>query len=316
MNILLILGGWSSERDVSLNSGAAVEKTLVNLGHTVTRYDPQTSLEGLPAAAEKADFAFIALHGSPGEDGLIQAVLETTGCPYQGAGPSGSFLALNKAAAKGIFRHRGLPTPEWILLPKRPAKDWQPSFDYPIFIKSNTGGSSLGMERVAEPEDLEAALDRLFASGGEYIVEPSVSGVELTCGVLGCADGRMEALAPVMIRPKGNVATTFFDYTNKYAADGAEELCPAPLDATTTAAIQRLALAAHEALGLSDYSRTDFILKKDGSVVILETNTLPGMTDTSLLPKEAAAAGLTFAQLIERLVALGSSCPNKKRNRK
>ena len=315
MNILLILGGWSSERDVSLKSGAAVEKALLQLGHTVTRHDPATSLDGLLAAAASADFAFLSLHGSPGEDGLIQAMLETVGCPYQGAGPAGSFLALNKAAAKSVFRHNGLPTPDWELLTKRPEKGWKPPFPYPIFIKANTGGSSLCMERVAAPEDLEGALDRLFAFGGEYIVEPAVTGVELTCGVLGTENGEAEALPPVMIRPRGDAATVFFDYANKYADDGAEELCPAPLDAATTKRVQTLASAAHKALGLADYSRTDFILGEDGNLVLLEVNTLPGMTGTSLLPKEATAVGLSFTELVGRLVALGSLCRHKKRNR-
>lgn len=305
MNILLILGGWSSEREVSLTSGAFVEKALTTLGHTVERFDPASSLDGLIAKAERADFAFLALHGSPGEDGLIQAMLERAGCPYQGSGPAGSFLALNKAAAKAVFRRHELPTADWTLLARRPEKGWRPPFAYPIFIKSNTGGSSLIMERVDRSEDLDAALDRLFVCGGEFIVEPSVSGIELTCGVLGNADGIAEALPPVLIRPKNPAAGGVFDYVSKYTSGGAEEICPAPIPEAVTAEVQKAALAAHKALGLADYSRTDFILREDGSIVILEVNTLPGMTSTSLLPQEAAAAGLSFEQLIARLLDLG-----------
>ena len=318
MNILLLMGGWSSERDVSLAGCAAVEKTLVALGHTVTRFDPQFSLTGLLAAAEKADFAFLGLHGSPGEDGLVQALLETVGCPYQGAGPAASFLALNKAAAKELFRHHGLPTADWALLPRRPERGWKPPFPLPLFIKGNTGGSSLGMERVTAPEDIEPALDRLFTQGGEYIVEPEISGYELTCGVLAKPEGGEEALPPILIRPKAspNGDGAFFDYVSKYTPGGAEEICPAPIPQELSAAIQEAALAVHRLLGLSDYSRTDFIVKSDGSFVVLEVNTLPGMTTTSLVPQEAAAAGISFGQLLERLIACGLADARKTRNRR
>lgn len=322
MNILLILGGWSSEREVSLNSGAVIEKALVRLGHAVTRFDPVASLDGLLSAARKADFAFIALHGSPGEDGLIQAMLETVGCPYQGAGPAGSFLALNKAAAKEIFRNNGLLTPNWALLTSRPGPEWQPPFTYPLFIKSNTGGSSLDMERAASAAELPGALDRLFARGGEYIVEPAIVGLEVTCGVLGFPDetGMIEerALPPVLIRPKASTSVdgAFFDYVSKYIPGAAEEICPAPLPEAITRAVRETALAAHRALGLSDYSRADFIVQENGGIMLLEVNTLPGMTATSLLPQEAAVVGLTFEQLIDRLIRLGFRDDRKTRNRR
>lgn len=311
MNILLILGGWSSEREVSLNSGAIIEKALVSLGHGVTRFDPRESLDGLVAAAKRADFAFIALHGSPGEDGLIQAVLETAGCPYQGSGPAGSFLALNKAAAKEIFRANGLPTPESVLLAGKPEKGWKPPFAFPLFIKGNMGGSSLGMERVASAEELPAALERLFAQGGEFIVEPEVRGLELTCGVLGYREGEAQiprALPPILIRPK---AAEIFDYVSKYTPGGAEEICPAPISEAAAELVREISVAAHTALGLSDYSRADFILKDDGSVMLLEVNTLPGMTSTSLLPQEAAVVGLPFEKLIAHLIDLGLADPRK-----
>lgn len=317
MNILLILGGWSSERDVSLSGGAVVEKALVGLGHTVTRFDPLHSLDGLLQAAERADFAFLALHGSPGEDGLVQAMLEAVGCPYQGSGPAGSFLALNKAASKALFRHHGLPTADWALLARRPEKGWVPPFGFPVFIKGNTGGSSLGLERVARPEDLEDALDRLFTLGGEYIAEPEIRGQELTCGVLARPEGGLEALPPILIRPKASTGEgAFFDYVSKYAPGGAEEICPAPIPEPLTKALQEAALAVHTLLGLSGYSRTDFIVKDDGSFVILEVNTLPGMTATSLVPQSAAVAGLSFGQLLERLIALGVADSRKNRNRR
>lgn len=315
MNILLILGGWSSEREVSLNTGGMIEKTLLRLGHTVSRFDPESSLDGLAAVAQKADFAFIALHGSPGEDGLIQAMLEAVGCPYQGSGPAGSFLALNKAASKELFRQKGLLTPDWVLLPARPAKGWRPPFEYPLFIKRNTGGSSLEMERVAAPEDLEDALDRLFAHGGEYIVEPEVVGLEVTCGVLDDPDGNPRSLPPILIKPKSGSGGVF-DYVAKYTPGAADEICPAPLPEDVLRRVREAALAAHCVLGLSGYSRSDFLVREDGVPVLLESNNLPGMTANSLLPKAAATEGLSFEQLIDRLIALGLADTRKIRNRR
>lgn len=305
MNILLILGGWSSEREVSLKSGAGIEKALESLGHSVTRFDPGDCLDGLMEAARKADFAFIALHGSPGEDGLIQAMLDIAGCPYQGSGPAGSFISLNKAAAKEVLRDSGLPVPEGVLLAKKPGAGWKPPFPFPVFIKENMGGSSLALERVKSEADLPAALDRLFAGGGEFLVEPEARGVEITCPVLGYIENGMQApraLEPILIVPK---AAEIFDYASKYAPGGAEEICPAPISEDAKERIRDAALKAHVILGLKDYSRSDFILRDDGSIVMLEVNTLPGMTDGSLIPKSAAVAGLNYTELVGRLVELG-----------
>jgi D-alanine-D-alanine ligase len=297
------------------------------LGHEVALFDPGEGFDGLFAALQGRDFAFVNLHGSPGEDGLPQTLLESAGVPYQGSGPKGSFLALNKAAAKIMFRRAGLPTPDWRLLARHPGPDWRPPFGYPLFIKSNTGGSSLGLTRVRNAEELGPALDRLFAGGGEFIVEPACPGQELTCGVLGrlrpapgetgefpaagCASSGFasgeelpQALPPILIRPRRG-ADGFFDYVSKYSSDGAEELCPAPLPPEVLALAESYALAAHRLLGLRGYSRTDFILAEDGSLTLLETNTLPGMTGTSLLPRAAAVAGLSFDQLVGRLIDLG-----------
>lgn len=298
MNILLIAGGWSSEREVSLSGAKGIHEALLRLGHDVTFFDPRYSLDGLLTAAREHDFAFINLHGSPGEDGMVQALLESVRCPFQGSGAVGSFLALNKSVSKQIFLDNGLPTPEWEFLASRPADDWKPKFACPLFIKSNTGGSSLGLSRITCKSELPKALDTLFATESELIVEPLVEGVEVTCGVLG-----EEALPPVLIEPAD--CSTFFDYEAKYCPGGAKEICPAPLPETVTAQVQMLALAAHNALGLRGYSRADFIYSPDGSLHLLEVNTLPGMTPTSLLPQEAAAIGLSFDDLIAKLIELG-----------
>lgn len=304
MNVLLIAGGWSSERPVSLSGAKGIEVALKRLGHQVTIFDPEHSLSGLANAVSGQDFAFINLHGCPGEDGLIQAMLEMLGCPYQGSGPAGSFLALNKAAAKELFRKDGLPTADWQLLTQKPALGWRPNFSFPIFIKSNTGGSSLDLARVEKPEDLDSALERLFAEGGEFLVEPAITGMEVTCGVLG-----NEALPPILIRPKAS--GVFFDYASKYSDGGAEELCPAPLPAAINANAQAMSLRVHKLLGLSGYSRSDFILDVNENLWLLEVNTLPGMTGTSLIPREAAAIGLEYDGLVARLIELGLSRHNR-----
>jgi D-alanine-D-alanine ligase len=342
MNILLTAGGWSSERDVSLAGAEGVRQALINLGHTVTDHDPGVSSESLAEAAAGKDFVFIMLHGSPGEDGIIQAALDRLGLPYQGSGPAGSMLALHKAFAKMLFVPAGLATAPWRLLPRRAGAESLPLPEYPLFIKADTGGSSLNMERVETPAALPAALDRLFACGGSYLAESAVDGTEITCAVLGELVDGVEiprALPPVLIRPAvGNV----FDYTCKYSPGGAEELCPAPISERLTARIQDAALAAHRILGLAGYSRADFIIPDNGAIhtrrslqadsspaagrqagislkgkpvnyeeqfdacpVLLEVNSLPGMTRTSLLPRAAAACGLSFDRLVERLVELG-----------
>lgn len=297
MKILLIAGGWSSERKISLVGARGMQAALEQRGHSVTFFDLLDNFDRLLECARAHDFALINLHGAPGEDGLVQAMLERTDCPYQGSGPAGSFLALNKAAAKQIFRQAGLPTADWVLLPQRPAADWEPPFGWPVFAKSNTGGSSLHLGRAACRAELNLILDEIFSAGECALIEPQLTGREVTCGVLG-----EEALAPILIEP---VAGEFFDFTSKYAKGGAREICPAPLSAALTAEVRRIALAAHNALGLAGYSRADFILGADDSLRLLEVNTLPGMTPTSLVPQEAAVAGLDFGELLERLIELG-----------
>ena len=299
MNILLIAGGWSPEREISLIGAAAIREALARRGHKITQYDLSDGFEALPGLAESHDAAFLNLHGAPGEDGLVQALLERTGCPYQGSDPAGSFLALHKSVAKTLLRRAGLNTPDWIFLPTPPAVGWEPHLPYPLFVKSDTGGSSLHLFRVNDRNELRHALDELFSVGQTALIEPLIRGREVTCGVLE-RGGRAEALPPVLIVPKRE----FFDYHDKYAPDGAGEICPAPLPDDVLEEVRRMALEAHRTLGLAGYSRTDFILGEDGGIYVLEVNTLPGMTPTSLLPQEAAAAGMDFAELCETILGL------------
>ncbi|MDR2695113.1 MAG: D-alanine--D-alanine ligase [Deltaproteobacteria bacterium] len=297
MRILLIAGGWSSEREVSLSGAEGIAGALAERGHSVLRFDPALEFDALLERAAGCDAAFINLHGAPGEDGLIQGLLDRAGCPYQGAGPAASFLALHKTAAKQLFRRAGLRTPDWEFLPVPPSADWRPALPCPLFAKANTGGSSLGLARVEDERGLRDALRDLFAAGEEVLLETAVSGQEATCGVLG-----EEALPPVLIQP---LEGSYFNYKSKYRQGGAKELCPAPLPEDSTRRLMETALAAHRLLGIEGYSRADFILPADGMPYILEVNTLPGMTATSLIPQEAAAVGLGFGDLLERLLELG-----------
>lgn len=296
MKVLLVAGGWSSEREVSLSGAVQIGKALESLGHSVVPCDLSDDFPGFVAAAKACDFAFLNLHGAPGEDGLPQALLDAAGVPYQGTGPAGSFLALSKAAAKQLFVAAGLPTPRWDFLPTPPPKGYAPDFPLPWFVKPNSGGSSVYMSLVRDPSQLPAALDRIFATGDTAIIEEGLDGMELTCAVLGG-----QALPPILIRPK---AGEFFDYTSKYEAGAAEEICPAPIPEALTDELARISLAAHKVLGLDGYSRADYIYA-GGSLMLLEVNTLPGMTPTSLLPRSAKAAGMDFAALIARLIELG-----------
>ncbi len=295
LKVLLITGGWSPEREVALEGARLIARTLAGRGAMVEFFDLLEGFDTLVEKAKNADVAFLNLHGAPGEDGLIQAILERVGCPYQGSGPAGSFLALHKAAAKQLFRHAGLRTPDWIFLPTPPTSSWSPSLPFPLFVKSNTGGSSLRVYKVHNQPELEAALSALFAAGQEAIIEPFIQGREVTVGILDNTP-----LPPILIIPKAE----FFDYTSKYTSAGAQELCPAPLPEPVLIQAQGMALAAHKALGLNGYSRADFILTDSNILFLLEVNTLPGMVATSLLPQEAAAIGMPFADLLERLLEL------------
>lgn len=297
MNILLIAGGWSTEREVSLAGAKSVEAALRENGHDVAFLDLRDGFDRLLEMASICDFAFINLHGAPGEDGLIQAMLDCAGCPYQGSNPAGSFLALHKAAAKQIFRQNGLPTPDWEFLTAMPDDGWNTQLSYPLFVKSNTGGSSLRLGRAANRDELFQSLNAIFAAGEEAIIEHAIKGKDLTCGVLGG-----QALPPVLIEPLNG---DFFDFKSKYAKDGARETCPAPIPDELTERLQKIALQAHAALHLSGCSRSDFVVDAEGNPYLLEVNTLPGMTATSLVPLEAAAIGESFNSLVERLIQLG-----------
>ncbi len=298
MHILLIGGGWSNEREVSLSGAGIIHQILNDLGHQVDFFDPAEEFRSLPDKAAGYDFAFINLHGSPGEDGMIQAVLEQVGTPYQGSGPAASMLALNKAATKSLFHGAGIQTPAWEFLPAPPAASWKTGLKLPAVLKPNTGGSSLNVQLITTRDELEQGLRTAFSRGDEMLLEERINGPEVTCGVLGS-----EALPPILIEPADS--STFFDYYSKYTPQAAIETCPAPISEELTRRVQELALRVHTLLGLYGYSRTDFILEDNTQPVVLEVNTLPGMTPTSLFPQEAAARGHSFHDVIQILIRSG-----------
>jgi D-alanine-D-alanine ligase len=306
MNILLIAGGWSNEREVSLSGAIVIKHALEHLGHNVTNFDPLDSLYSIQKTIKNHDFAFINMHGSPGEDGLIQSILELENCPYNGSNSTSSIISLNKFVSKIFFSKLGLTILPDVFLTKLPDSNWIPPFEFPIILKNNHGGSSISLKKIDSRDYLHHILKESFTLlNQEWIIEKFLPGFEVTCGVLGNLDKNCEipiALPPILIKPLQN---NFFDYKSKYEINGAEEICPAPITSQMTHTIQQMALKVHTGLSLSGYSRADFIIPPHGNPVVLEVNTLPGMTPTSLFPKAAAAYGLSFPELIQRIIDLG-----------
>lgn len=300
--LALIAGGVSGEREVSLKGAAEVEKALDPERYDIVRFDPATDLARIAAAADRLDVAFILLHGIHGEDGTMQGFLELLGIPYQGAGVLGSALAMDKNLAKTLYRLHGLPVAAWEMATRSDIDD--PSallekLSVPLVIKPVRQGSSLGMSIVRDPENLPSALELAFQHDKEVMVEEFIKGREITVGVLGNAD--LTALPLVEIIPSKEY--DFFDYEAKYKPGATREVCPAEIDESIRQTAQQYGLAAHRALQLTGYSRTDMIVRGD-ELFLLETNTIPGMTETSLFPQAAAAAGLGFSALLDRLVEL------------
>jgi len=302
LRIALLSGGISSEREVSLNSGNQVYEALDKSKYEILRYDPKTDLPRLVSDAARIDAALIILHGAFGEDGTVQGLLDLLDIPYQGSGVLGSAAAMNKLAAKRLYEQAGLPIPDYAVA--RRAEGIDPEglvkrLGLPLVIKPVVGGSSVGITVVRRPEDLRGAVETGWAHDPAVLVEAYIQGIEITGGVIG--NERLEALPLIEIIPDSN--REFFDYTAKYTPGVTEEICPARIEPELTAEAQRLALEAHRTLFCRGYSRTDMMMR-GRDIFILETNTIPGMTATSLLPRAARTAGLSFARLLDRLIEL------------
>jgi D-alanine-D-alanine ligase len=290
--IAVLCGGPSSEREVSLRSGSAVANALRSLGADAFKIDLRDCNVHLPAGTE---LAFNALHGTFGEDGTIQAILEEKGIPYTGEGEECSRVAFDKIESKKRFVEGGVPTAPYVTLQRGEL----PDLPLPYVVKVPCQGSSVGVYLVKAMNERDAALAKAFAQADTILVETFVSGRELTVGVLG------ETVLPIIeIRPLGG----FYSYENKYTwtnrGGTAEHECPARLSRMEKGTVETAALAAHRALELEIYSRVDVILDASGEAQVLEVNTIPGMTETSLLPEAAAAAGISMSQLCECIVEL------------
>ncbi|WP_423382785.1 D-alanine--D-alanine ligase family protein [Burkholderia sp. LMG 32019] len=329
LKIAVLFGGASEERDVSISSAAQVVKALRSVGHSVVAIDtargplpaeeearmltfrvtdspPQPDvLDQLPSAVfdllrfrelTDADVVFLALHGGAGEDGTIQAMLDMAGLPYTGSGQMGSAIAMNKNVAKSLFTAGGIRTPRWLMLPCD-SDEITRRVGYPLIVKPNRQGSTVGLSLVHAPEALGDAVRLARRFDTQVMVEQFIAGRELTVGVLGT-----QALSVGEIFVE---ADEVFDYRSKYQAGDVLEQFPASLPAATLETAQRIALRAHALLELDGYSRTDLRLDAQGDLWCLEVNTLPGMTVTSLLPQSAAASGIAFPQLCEQICLAG-----------
>lgn len=331
MKIVVLAGGMSPERDVSLSSGALIATTLMERGHSVALadvYKPINTAEidkmfrsegkyeyrvpasepdldnlkkdfgegerligrGIIELCEKADAVFLALHGGMGEDGRIEALLESCGIKHSGSDYASCHLAMDKALTKAIFESNGIPTPKWNLYCDEDISE----IHTPCVVKPCGCGSSVGVTIVETPRELEKAISLAKSYGAKVMIEEKITGREFSVGILGG-----KALPAIEIIPK----TGFYDYKNKYQAGATEEICPADLTESQAEEMGRIALRAHNALGLGMYSRLDFLMDRDGNFFCLEANALPGMTPSSLLPQEAKAAGIDYITLCEMIVS-------------
>lgn len=291
LHITVMLGGFSAEREVSLKTGAAAAKALRSLGHQVHELDPQDENWSFPG---KVDVVFLALHGTYGEDGQVQEKLERLGVPYTGCGVDASRLAFDKVLTKQRCVEAGVPTAKFTVF-DAPGATWPMGWQPPVVLKPVRQGSSVGLQFVDRVVDFSAALTEALRYDSQVLMEERIVGRETTVAIL---DG--EAFPVVEVRPKQGA----YDYTNKYTAGKTDYLCPAPFEPSVTAAIQKAALGAFHAVGGRDYARVDVMVRASGEPVVLEVNTLPGMTETSLLPKAAAAAGIGYPELCQRMVDL------------
>ncbi len=308
----VLMGGLSAERDVSIRSGLAIYQSLEELGYNAVLVDVGKDIMAV-LKKEKVKLAFLALHGGTGENGAIQGLLEVLGIPFTGSGILASALAMDKEVSKKIFSFHGLPVAPYMVIKKgkktkksRTEKkesdksgvfqfpDYpMPSFDLPWVVKPAAEGSSIGVSIIKEAEDLHSCMEKTFSHGRRLIIEKFIDGKEVHIGVLGD-----KVLGGVEVRP----SLEFYNYEAKYTSGMTEYIMPPEIDEETSGIVESMALKAHHALQCSGATRVDFMIGEENSPYILEVNTLPGMTATSLLPKIAKSAGLSFKDLIEEMV--------------
>lgn len=302
--IAVVMGGPSAEREVSLNTGRAILAALKEKGYHAVGIDldPRKLVEQLEQ--EKIEVVFNAIHGLYGEDGLLQGMLEMVGIPYTGSGVLASAMAMDKTVSKRLFMSAGIPTPRSRLYSKLDVdlavltKEIQEVFGTPVVVKAAAQGSSIGVIIVEDTADIEGAVTEAFKYSGHIVVEEFIKGKELTVSILGSEEPK--ALPIIEIVPQSGR----YDYTSKYTKGATEYIVPARLDAKVAEHIQQIALDAYKLLGCRGIGRVDVMLSDDNQPYVLEINTIPGMTATSLVPKAAAAVGISFAELCEQILQM------------
>lgn len=290
MRIGVLMGGMSSEREISIRSGMAVYNALIGKGYDAVKIDVDRNIAEV-LKRKKIDIAFIALHGKYGEDGTMQGLLEIMGIPHTGSSVMASSMAFDKAIAKDIFRSHGIPTPNWEVATTHDSR--LTTHDFPVVVKPSREGSTIGLTVVKQKRDLQKALKEAGKFDDKIIVEKFISGRELTVGIL---SGKV--LPVIEVKPKNGL----YDYKSKYTKGMTDYICPAPLLKTIETKIKKIALNAYNVLGCSGAARVDIILDKKNRPYVLEVNTIPGMTELSLLPKAARIAGIDFPELVERML--------------
>lgn len=310
LQIAVIMGGPSAEAEVSRSSGKEVSKALLDSGYQVQSIELDQQLTS-KLLALRPDVVFPALHGPVGEDGTIQGYLEIMALPYVGSDVRGSAMAMDKCVAKSIFRAASLPVAAEVVI--NPNADRQQlaaqirQLGSQVVIKPRAEGSAIGVMRLADLTQLDEALATAMSWTHGALAEPFIHGREVTVGVLDLHEQAARTMPAIQIE---TASGQWYDFTNRYAAGKSEHLIPAPLPATVLEELQHIALGAHQSLGLRDLSRSDFLVDEDDRIILLETNTMPGMTPTSLYPDGAAALGYDFPQLMHALVqsALHRGC--------
>lgn len=300
--ILVLMGGESTERDVSLRSGNAVASALRERFETVTELDLTRDTIG-QISDEKPDCAFIALHGKGGEDGTVQGLLEWMGIPYTGPGTLASALCLDKMMTKKVLKLSGVPTPEFLCIPttadpKEAVAGAIRVLGLPLVLKANCQGSSIGVAILREREGAEETLAELFTYGDQVLAEKFLSGTELTVPVMG--NDKLLVLPPIEITSGGE----FYDYASKYTPGGSRHIIPARIAPDVEKKVKSIAAKAYAETGCRGLARVDMMLDEAGEPFVIEINTSPGMTETSLFPDAARAAGISFPELCETLVDL------------
>jgi D-alanine-D-alanine ligase len=298
--IAVLSGGWSKERSVSIKSGEAVLVALNNDKYDSRAFDPKNDLNLLWHKRGEIDLVFNVLHGKFGEDGRMQGLLEVYGLPFVGSGVLSSAMAMNKRVSKEVYRNMGLLVPKEIILQKQgrtSIKKIRDILGTPIVIKPVSEGSSIGISIMESDADIESGIERAFEFDEEILLEEYVEGREITGAVLGRS--ALETLPLIEIVPKEN--HRFFDFNAKYVAGETNEICPAVLDPSIAEKASEIAKKAHRALGCRDWSRTDMMIRQN-QIYVLETNTIPGMTETSLVPLAAKGKGWSLGHLLDRMI--------------